>query len=128
MEISSVVLHFSRCLSLLPGLLSCACILDVITLRMSSLLIVLVGRWENHWVLTTFQFIQDYSSTQFNGREDYWDHLQVTLAFEYFHSSLLHWIRVYLHPTLFIGRILPSSHLSQVRHDLGSIQGMSIIT
>ena len=46
----------------------------------------------------------------------------------YFHSSLLHWDRVYNRPTSFIWGNLSSSCLSLVRHFLESILGMPIIT
>ena len=41
-------------------------------------------------------------------------HLQANLWFGYSHSYLLQWDMVYLCPTYFIGRILPSYHLSKV--------------
>ena len=56
--VSSVVLPFSHCLSLLPGLLSYACTMDVKKLRViSPLLIVLISRGGNHWVLVNLPFI-----------------------------------------------------------------------
>ena len=52
--------------------------------------------------------------------------LQATRGVENFHSSLPHW--AYLFHTSFIWRISPSSLLDLVRHDLGSILGMLILT
>ena len=47
-----------------------------------------------------------------------WDHLQLLGGLRYSHLFLPNWDQSYLCLTSFIGRILPSSHLSLVRLDL----------
>ena len=83
-------------------------------LRVTSLLlIVLVCREGRHLILATLQFIRDYGLTQFNGSEKiYRDYLQATRVFGAFPFVSPPLVRVYLCPTSFIGRILPSSRLS----------------
>ena len=48
------------------------------------------------------------------------DHLHATRDLGYSYSSLVNWVWPYLRPTSFIERILSSSRLCSIRHDLGS--------
>ena len=55
-------------------------------------------------------------------------HIQATQSLRNSHSTLPHCNWSYLCPTSFIARVLLNSHLSLVRHDLGSILRVPIIT
>ena len=91
------------------------------------LIVVLADREGSNWVLATLPFIRGllpHSIQWETGNVDFTYKLFGYLR--YSHSSLPNWAWVYLHPTSFIGRILPSSRLIYVRHDVGSNLGMPI--
>ena len=96
----------------------------------SPLLIVLVSREKSHGVLTTFSFIRRLWPHPIQ-----WVEGNVGIIHEllgelgYFHSFIPpHWAWAYLGLTSFIEKILSCSLLNKVRHNLGSILRMSIIT
>ena len=89
----------------------------------SLLLTVIVNREGSHWVLATFLSIRGLYPHSIQWREEMYGSLTSYSGILGLPIHLPHFARVHLHLTSFTERILPSSCLSYVRYDLGSILG-----
>ena len=90
----------------------------------SPLLIVLANREWNNWTLVNILFIQRLWPHLI--QLVFWrcrGHLQATLGFLVFPFILPHWVRAYLHPTSFIGKIYLTLDSARLGNTLVSFWG-----